>query len=347
MSTPLKAGPVRDWKVRQSSGNVFSCSDLTTLQRWVVEGKVTRDDSISVNGEVWKRLGDIAELSSFFQVAEEASRARAFEASLQVIPARASVAAPPPVARLEAPSSSHAADDPLFHTLRGPAFSAPAPTEVPASAPASAARIPDWVTVAVAIAGLSVVGFFLFSPFKQNDAPTDNVTTPPRVLATTEVREAAQPKVEVLPSDAPTTTPAAADAAVAAAATVVTEPVRSADWHVSQGNRQRNAGQAESAFRSYGRALEQAPDNTEALTGQGLSLLELGQLLPAQAILERALTTNSRYGPALIGLAECFRTQNRNGEAIAAFQRYLDLLPEGSEAANAKQRLEALRGAEP
>ena len=61
--------------MRQASGNVFTFRELTTLQKWIVERKVTRDDEISLTGESWKRLGNIAELASFFQVVDEAQRA--------------------------------------------------------------------------------------------------------------------------------------------------------------------------------------------------------------------------------------------------------------------------------
>jgi len=58
------------WMVRQGNGNIFTFKELTTLQKWIVERKVTRDDEISKSGETWKRLGNIAELASFFQVVE-------------------------------------------------------------------------------------------------------------------------------------------------------------------------------------------------------------------------------------------------------------------------------------
>ena len=68
-----KAAP-KEWKVRQANGNLFTFKDLTTLQKWIVERKVVRDDEISLTGENWKRLGNIAELATFFQVVEEAQR---------------------------------------------------------------------------------------------------------------------------------------------------------------------------------------------------------------------------------------------------------------------------------
>ncbi len=60
------------WKVRQKTGNLFEFRELTTLQRWIVERKVGREDEISKTGKNWKRLGDIAELAAFFQVVEKA-----------------------------------------------------------------------------------------------------------------------------------------------------------------------------------------------------------------------------------------------------------------------------------
>jgi len=70
----------KEWKVRQANGNVFQFRELTTLQKWIVERKVSRDDEISLNGDTWKRLGNIAELASFFQVVDEAQKAQQFQA---------------------------------------------------------------------------------------------------------------------------------------------------------------------------------------------------------------------------------------------------------------------------
>jgi predicted Zn finger-like uncharacterized protein len=76
----------KEWRVRQSNGNVFTFKELTTLQKWIVEQKVTRDDEISLSGDQWKRLGNIAELASFFQVVEAAETARSHPAGPAVTP---------------------------------------------------------------------------------------------------------------------------------------------------------------------------------------------------------------------------------------------------------------------
>src|SRR5439155_20126942 len=83
--SPLMTQPAaREWKVRQPSGNIFSFKELTTLQKWIVERKVSRDDEISLTGEAWKRLGHLAELASFFQIVDDAKKVHELEALQQM-----------------------------------------------------------------------------------------------------------------------------------------------------------------------------------------------------------------------------------------------------------------------
>jgi predicted Zn finger-like uncharacterized protein len=82
----------RNWMVRKSDGTVLSFKELTTLQKWIVERKVSRDDEISKSGETWKRLGGIAELASFFQVVDAATTGST-PAAMDTLPMPA--AAPP------------------------------------------------------------------------------------------------------------------------------------------------------------------------------------------------------------------------------------------------------------
>ena len=72
-SAPQAAG---DWMVKKADGQIFRFRELTTLQKWIVERKVVRDDEISRTGKSWKKLGEIAELTSFFQVVEAADAAQ-------------------------------------------------------------------------------------------------------------------------------------------------------------------------------------------------------------------------------------------------------------------------------
>lgn len=82
--SPQAPQVTREWKVRQPSGNIFSFKELTTLQKWIVERKVSRDDEISLTGEAWKRLGNIAELASFFQIVDDAKKVHELEALQQM-----------------------------------------------------------------------------------------------------------------------------------------------------------------------------------------------------------------------------------------------------------------------
>ncbi|MBK9035914.1 MAG: zinc-ribbon domain-containing protein [Myxococcales bacterium] len=76
------SGPVtvgdgeRNWIIRLDNGETRSCRELATLQQWIIAGSVSRESMISRSGKTWKRLGDIAELASFFVVAEQARSAR-------------------------------------------------------------------------------------------------------------------------------------------------------------------------------------------------------------------------------------------------------------------------------
>jgi predicted Zn finger-like uncharacterized protein len=63
----------KNWMVRKADGTILSFKELTTLQKWIVERRVSREDEISKSGENWKRLGGIAELASFFYVVDQAA----------------------------------------------------------------------------------------------------------------------------------------------------------------------------------------------------------------------------------------------------------------------------------
>lgn len=58
------------WNLRRPDGTVIPFDSLAVLQKWILEGKVSKMDEISRAGEGWKALGAIAELESFFVTAE-------------------------------------------------------------------------------------------------------------------------------------------------------------------------------------------------------------------------------------------------------------------------------------
>ena len=71
------AGPqAADWLLATEDGQTHRFRDLTTLQKWVVERKATREDRVSQRGGPWLPLGEVDELAPFFEVVEQADRAR-------------------------------------------------------------------------------------------------------------------------------------------------------------------------------------------------------------------------------------------------------------------------------
>jgi len=62
-----------NWLVRTSDDRLIAFEKLTTLQKWIIEGRIERDDEISKDSESWKRLGNVQELEPFFSVFDRAS----------------------------------------------------------------------------------------------------------------------------------------------------------------------------------------------------------------------------------------------------------------------------------
>src|SRR3954470_11033188 len=69
--------PVAEWLLETPGGPAHRFRNLTSLQKWIIERKVTREDRISRTGHAWRRLGEIVELAPFFDVVDEADRGRA------------------------------------------------------------------------------------------------------------------------------------------------------------------------------------------------------------------------------------------------------------------------------
>lgn len=64
----------RVWNLRRPDGTVIPFDSLAVLQKWILEGRVSKMDEIARPGDPWKSLGAIAELESFFSTAEARSQ---------------------------------------------------------------------------------------------------------------------------------------------------------------------------------------------------------------------------------------------------------------------------------
>jgi predicted Zn finger-like uncharacterized protein len=442
----------REWKVRQANGNLITFKELTTLQKWIVERKLNRDDEITLTGESWKRLGNIAELASFFQVVEEAQRASqlaqqlsggarvmppteapaaqsgrasspdgsappvlvSLEEAIERTPAspRASAAPPGPSAMREFESFSFSksagprtagfeagsavgsrpiAPEPAF-TLNPPSA---APAEQSDDALAAAAglgkrRRGPWLAILFVLA-LGAVGYlayryFVWVPEQQKQAQMEAEAGASAARAEQErmereraeqeraaqvraaqreqerARVAARPPPEVSAPDASVREPSEPVAVGAGnPAPLVPEPLvqapdagapkavakaevpRNFDSYMNQGDRLREREQPRTALDAYAKAAEMEPNRAEPLAGRGLALLDLGRTVAAIAAFEDALKIDPRSGLALMGLAEANRAAGKKDEAIRYYQRYLEVLPDGSEAPVAKAAIRALQ----
>ncbi len=68
--TTDSAEGARSWTLRRPDGTVIPFDSLAVLQKWILEGRVSRTDEIARGNEPWKALGAIAELDTFFSSAE-------------------------------------------------------------------------------------------------------------------------------------------------------------------------------------------------------------------------------------------------------------------------------------
>jgi hypothetical protein len=79
--------------MRKLDGDILYFQGLSTLQKWIVDRTVTRQDEISKTGKKWKPLGEIGELSSFFLVADSIEGIE--RGDVQVTPPSVAIAASP------------------------------------------------------------------------------------------------------------------------------------------------------------------------------------------------------------------------------------------------------------
>jgi predicted Zn finger-like uncharacterized protein len=121
----LRAASATSWAVRiAATGEIFRFREMTTLQQWIVERKVVREDQISRDERTWKPLGGIPELEPFFRTVAQAM----------------SLEAPPslPVADFDAIPPTPTAKALTLPPAPPPSFSPPSPPSPPSpSSPSS------------------------------------------------------------------------------------------------------------------------------------------------------------------------------------------------------------------
>jgi predicted Zn finger-like uncharacterized protein len=352
---PAPADPERprEWRVRQASGNVFTFREMTTLQKWIVEQKVSRDDEISLSGDQWKRLGNIPELASFFQVVEAAERVRVQAAQPAVTPLPA---APLPMATavpyLVPLHPFPGAPPPPPSGFPPPAFAAPQAAQLPVhevdlgpdlDPPRGRKRLGVLVALLVVVAAGGA--YVALRPLLAPKPPP-----PPRIIV---VEKKAEPPPEP-PPPPPPPVPAPEPVVEAVIVQPPPEPVvvppkppppapKGPKVLLAKANKLLAKGDAEAALELFGRVASQYPQNTEALAGRGLCYLDLENFAPAEASFLAALRVDPDRADALLGLAETYRYQDKKSEAISHYEKYLERHPDAEDAEVARNALAELR----
>jgi predicted Zn finger-like uncharacterized protein len=310
---PPGAEPVLPWTIRQASGQTLGFSELSTLQRWIVERKVTREDQVSHGDGVWVGLGTLAELQGFFEVVEVA------------------FARPPALPSARAPSGDLDEAD-----LRA----------VGRARRSRNAFIVLLVLLVVLVAGAAAANLLL-PAFLGGDRPPrpEPIAVPPAAATRPpppEPRSAPRPEPGpevMLAAPEPTPDPPAAKAP----GPVPKIKAPALKKLLAEARRLREASRSQQAIDIYGRITAQDPGNVEALAGRGLCYFDLEQYGPAEASLLEALRRSPVQAEALLGLAETYRAQGRKAEAIAMFDRYLAAHPRGEEAGVARNAINQLK----
>jgi tetratricopeptide (TPR) repeat protein len=316
------------WRVRQANGNLVTFRELTTLQRWIVERKLSRDDEISLAGEKWKRLGDIGQLSGFFRVVDEAQRAAPDEVPIRepVSETRESS----PAARLETTGSPRLDAGPNKRGLN---------------------RSLSLVLLLALFGGVSYLAYRYFiwvrQRQRQEQVETSHrspVATPPQESPKADqlASQAALPPQVASPTREGESPPAKVDKAESAK--LPGEAASSNfDSYMDKADRLREREQPRAALQAYRKAHELEPARPEALAGRGLALVDLGQTAPAIAAFEQALKIDPGCGLALMGLAEAYRAEGKKEQAMLYYEKYLAVVPDGPKAQVAKAAIKALQ----
>ncbi len=165
---PTEAESGRAWTLRRPDGTVIPFDSLAVLQKWILEGRVSKMDEIARSGDGWKPLGAIAELETFFSSADSRrtpTNARAVPSrppGRSLPPLRPPASGPPPTSpvpprmpSLRAPSSPSTlrppappsqailkGTAPMSRTFGGTSPGMAPPTSPSAQADGSAPRLP-------------------------------------------------------------------------------------------------------------------------------------------------------------------------------------------------------------
>jgi predicted Zn finger-like uncharacterized protein len=355
---------VPEWVLATEEGQTHRLRDLTTLQKWVVERRVSRGDRVSNRGGPWRILGDIDELRPFFDVVDQADRqtgaARAAEPARGFDSGRSRATQPATPRHLQNAMRPHVSPDPddgdvLSSGARGRRGRGPdsfLDTDIP----------PDDDDLSLALrprrTGLKVVGALLFLglaggaawfmfrdphafrlargtpiPAAASPAPPPAAAPPaPAAPPPSAAAPGAAAPSAAAPSAAPPSAaaPSAASPSSPAAAAPAPAPAAPPPKPVAEAPAPQPAGTepskpAQRAFASP--PSEPRARSYEQLVAEGDHALENGQTAKAQKLYEDALKQQPNGVAALTGSAYVLLDKRHNLAAIGVFKQVLGNAP--------------------
>jgi len=90
-------------------------------------------------------------------------------------------------------------------------------------------------------------------------------------------------------------------------------------------------------------AEKKLPANATALFNQAARLINSGKDAEAETVLKQAVAVDEQYGTAWYELGMVYVRTGKNADARAAFNKYLELEPNGKDAATAKEMLSYIK----
>ena len=330
-----------DWRLRLTSGEILTVRELSTLQRWIVERRVGRDDEVAggpVGDDGWRRLGSLPDLAPFFQVVDAADRGRPGTEPLfpAVQPPSRGAPIPPPPSGFPPPSFTQPRPAPPPQ----PTLVFPAPPDEPevtadTPLPPAARERPMWgrvlrlllSLVLVAVAAAAAVYVFApgllerpvpppVPPAALEDRPVALAQPEPTAAAPVAPMAAAPAPPEPEPAaPAPVPAPEAAAAAASGAPATPTDPAPPPPTP---------------AATTPPAAV--APKTPKAQLADADRLRARGDCKRALDLYGRLVARDPEHAAALTGRGLCYLDAEDYGPAEASFQAALAVEPASADA---------------
>ena len=121
------------------------------------------------------------------------------------------------------------------------------------------------------------------------------------------------------------------------------EPTETFESALAKGQKAQRAGRSKEALRLLTIALELRPGEPKATLSLGWTQLDLSRGDAAAKSFRAVLAADGSVAEAQFGLGEALRALGRTTEAVAAFEKYLEMAPSGPDAETARNAIQALQ----